>query len=86
VFSMRSAPSKSTIIYRKFVARQSSAKHASTTMGDDVFSAVCAKALSYKQTELHFRSSTHVEAGSNPSTVTLRVVGGDENEVSNLRQ
>jgi hypothetical protein len=27
-----------------------------------------------------------VEAGSNTSTVTLRVVGGDEKEVSNLRQ
>jgi hypothetical protein len=29
---------------------------------------------------------TRVEAGSNTSTVTLRVVGGDEKEVSNLRQ
>jgi hypothetical protein len=28
----------------------------------------------------------HVEAESNTSTVTLRVVGGDEKEVSNLRQ
>jgi hypothetical protein len=28
----------------------------------------------------------HVEAGSNISTVTLRFVGGDEKEVSNLRQ
>jgi hypothetical protein len=28
----------------------------------------------------------HVEAGSNTSTVTLRVVGGDEKEVSILRQ
>jgi hypothetical protein len=27
-----------------------------------------------------------VEAGSNTSTVTLRVVGGDEKEVSNLRE
>jgi hypothetical protein len=27
-----------------------------------------------------------VEAGSNTSTVTLRVVGGDEKEASNLRQ
>jgi hypothetical protein len=27
-----------------------------------------------------------VKAGSNTSTVTLRVVGGDEKEVSNLRQ
>jgi hypothetical protein len=27
-----------------------------------------------------------VEAGSNTSTVTLRIVGGDEKEVSNLRQ
>jgi hypothetical protein len=27
-----------------------------------------------------------VEAGSNISTVTLRVVGGEEKEVSNLRQ
>jgi hypothetical protein len=31
-------------------------------------------------------SSTRVEAGSNTSTVTLRVVGGDEKEVSNLRE
>jgi hypothetical protein len=31
-------------------------------------------------------SNTRVEAGSNTSTVTLRVVGGDEKEVSNLRQ
>jgi hypothetical protein len=29
---------------------------------------------------------TRVEAGSNTSTVTLRVVGGDEMGVSNLRQ
>jgi hypothetical protein len=29
---------------------------------------------------------TRVEAGSNTSTATLRVVGGDEKEVSNLRQ
>jgi hypothetical protein len=29
--------------------------------------------------------TTHVEAGSNTSTVTLRVMGGDEKEVSNLR-
>jgi hypothetical protein len=28
---------------------------------------------------------TRVEAGSNTSTVTLRVVGGEENEVANLR-
>jgi hypothetical protein len=32
---------------------------------------------------VHWR---RVEAGSNTSTVTLRVVGGDEKEVSNLRQ
>jgi hypothetical protein len=30
--------------------------------------------------------STRVEAGSNISTVILRVVGGDEKEVSNLRE
>jgi hypothetical protein len=30
--------------------------------------------------------STRVEAGSNTSTVTLRVVGGDEKEVSKLRE
>jgi hypothetical protein len=29
---------------------------------------------------------TSVEAGSNTSTVTLRVVPGDEKEVSDLRQ
>jgi hypothetical protein len=29
---------------------------------------------------------TRVEAGSNTSIVTLQVVGGDEKEVSNLRQ
>jgi hypothetical protein len=29
---------------------------------------------------------SRVEAGSNTSTVALRVVGGDESEVSNLRQ
>jgi hypothetical protein len=31
-------------------------------------------------------TATRVEAGSNTSTVTLRVVGGDEKEVSNVRQ
>jgi hypothetical protein len=31
-------------------------------------------------------SHASVEAGSDTSTVTLRVVGGDEKEVSNLRQ
>jgi hypothetical protein len=30
--------------------------------------------------------ATRVEAGSDTSTVTLRVVGGDEKEVSNPRQ
>jgi hypothetical protein len=29
---------------------------------------------------------TRVEAGSNTSTVTLRVIGDDEREFSNLRQ
>jgi hypothetical protein len=32
------------------------------------------------------KRSFPVEAGSNTSTVALRVVGGDEKEVSNLRQ
>jgi hypothetical protein len=39
--------------------------------------------------EAHFNmkaGQTRVETGSNTSTVTLRVVGGDEKEVSNLRQ
>jgi hypothetical protein len=31
-------------------------------------------------------SLSRVEAGSNTSTVTLLVVGGDEKEVSNLRE
>jgi hypothetical protein len=30
--------------------------------------------------------TTRVEVGSNTSTVTLRVVGGDDREVSNLRE
>jgi hypothetical protein len=32
------------------------------------------------------KDHSRVEAGSNTSTVTLRVVGGDEKELSNLRQ
>jgi hypothetical protein len=35
---------------------------------------------------INCNSSTRVEAGSNTSTVTLRVVGGGEKEVSKLRQ
>jgi hypothetical protein len=31
-------------------------------------------------------AESRVEAGSNTSTVALRVVHGDENEVSNMRQ
>jgi hypothetical protein len=34
----------------------------------------------------HTRVVTRVEAGSNTSIVTLRVVGGDEKKVSNLKQ
>jgi hypothetical protein len=34
----------------------------------------------------HDKSILSVDAGSNTSTVTLLVVGGDEKEVSNLRQ
>jgi hypothetical protein len=36
--------------------------------------------------ELGVVGQSHVEAESNTSTVTLRVVGGREKEVSNLRQ
>jgi hypothetical protein len=36
VFSVRSAPNNA-YSYGKWVTRQSSCKHASTTMGDDVF-------------------------------------------------
>jgi hypothetical protein len=46
VFSTQSMLNKSTGIYRKFVARQHSGKHASTKMGDDVFRGVHAKELS----------------------------------------
>jgi hypothetical protein len=38
------------------------------------------------RTQGRLKGSTRVEAGSNTSTVTLRLVGGDEKEVSNLRQ
>jgi hypothetical protein len=41
---------------------------------------------SWNESNLRDRGGTRVEAGSNTSTVTLRVVGGDEMEVSNLRQ
>jgi hypothetical protein len=40
----------------------------------------------YDQCVSLLRGVTRVEAGSNTSTVTLRVVGGDEKEVSILRQ
>lgn len=40
VFSMRSAPSKSMGIYRKYVTRRRSGKPVSTTMGDSVFRGV----------------------------------------------
>jgi hypothetical protein len=36
--------------------------------------------------QINGQRQTRVEEGSNTSTVTLRVVGGDEKEVSNLRQ
>jgi hypothetical protein len=36
--------------------------------------------------DLGLSQVTGVEAGSNTSTVTLRIVGGNEKEVSNLRQ
>jgi hypothetical protein len=36
--------------------------------------------------QINGHTETRVEEGSNTSTVTLRVVGGDEEEVSNLRQ
>jgi hypothetical protein len=42
--------------------------------------------LLYKLYKLRVTRATRVEAGSNTSTVTLRVAGGDEKEVSNLRQ
>jgi hypothetical protein len=35
---------------------------------------------------LSYETDTHVEAGSNTSTVTLPLVGGDEKEVSKLGQ
>jgi hypothetical protein len=38
----------------------------------------------YKESQLP--KSTRVEVGSNSFTVTLRVVGGDEKEVSSLRE
>jgi hypothetical protein len=40
----------------------------------------------YKQAVQFRKVKTRVEAGSNTSTVTLRVVGGNEKEVSNPRQ
>jgi uncharacterized membrane-anchored protein len=46
VFSMRSAPSRSTGTDRKSVSRQHSGKHASTTMGDGVLRWVRTKELS----------------------------------------
>jgi hypothetical protein len=42
--------------------------------------------MSIGESEGRLQSVTRVEAGSNTSTVTLRVVGGDEKEASNLRQ
>jgi hypothetical protein len=40
----------------------------------------------YNQERLNIEFKNRVEAGSNTSTVTLRVVGGDEKEVPNLRE
>jgi hypothetical protein len=39
-----------------------------------------------KESSVQFKRVPRVEAGSNTSTVTLRVVGGDNREVSNVRQ
>jgi hypothetical protein len=40
----------------------------------------------YKRDEVRASSVSRVEAGSNNYTAALRVVGGDEKKVSNLRQ
>jgi hypothetical protein len=41
--------------------------------------------LGYKRRGVHQEKSSGVEVGPNTSTLTLRVLGGDDKEVSNLR-
>jgi hypothetical protein len=62
---------------RTSTARQRHNKHASSTI-QAVFS-VWSVPRGYKRTESEdMKKHTHVEAGSNTSTVTPRVVGGDD--------
>jgi hypothetical protein len=55
------------------------------TIEEVVFSVGPAPRL-YNEDLMQLEGETRVEAGSNTSTVTLRVAGGDGKEVSNLRQ
>jgi hypothetical protein len=66
------------------LARQLLGKHGSLTI-EAVFS-MGSVPRGYKRIQSEDETKTRVEAGSNTSTVTLQVVGGDEKEVSNLRQ
>jgi hypothetical protein len=59
-----------------YIARQRTSKHASLTIVA-VFS-VWSVPKGYKRTQSEETEMTRVEAESNTSTVTLRVVGGDE--------
>jgi hypothetical protein len=53
--------------------------------GTAVFTLRCELKFKYYIHKLQ-TSNSHEEAGSDTSTVALRVVGGDKKEVSNLRQ
>jgi hypothetical protein len=58
------------------------------TLGDSDLYTVSPKPTSGRERlqVRHWLLDSRVEAGSNTSTMTLRVVGGDETDVSNLRQ
>jgi hypothetical protein len=61
---------------RTSIARQRTSKHASLTI--EAVLSVWSVPRGYKRTQPEDVTNTHVEVGSNTSTVTLRVVGGDE--------
>jgi hypothetical protein len=69
-------PAKANARNRTSIARQRICKHASVTI-EAVFSAWSVEIV-YKEEFQSWQKHTRVEAGSNTSTVTLRVVGGDE--------
>jgi hypothetical protein len=63
---------------RTSISRQRSGKHAYDLLRDGVFRGVCSETI-YRGIPSE-QAVPCVEAGSNTSTVTLRVVGGDETE------